>query len=701
MINRLVGNLSFYLRRPNGLFRIKTRISYPTRSAGFRPLCTNGSKIASKSDFNSQQKIGVASDSLAKLGHALLCSPKVSKFNSTFVLIFGGTALLTGSALYFCMDQWFSKYQKSCQIAYCTPKGIDGGVSSSITAQDLCIAVRRNDFPLLKVLVEDDDDSKKTNVNVNMKHSLGWTALHVACVNGNVPMAKYLLEHGADPNLGDEFTLGPVGNSASNASRQAQYQNAVSRVKEFSNVIRPDAVTSGCTALHYAVIVMPDNYELIEMLLQHGADPSIRNEAGHDVFDYLDEESVANASPGVREKMKNVVNLLQNAKSKKEAERVMREKELRKRFPLESRLKKYIIGQKDPISAVSAAIRRRENGWCDDEHPLVFLFLGSSGIGKTELAKRVAEYIHSPSAGQDDAALSRDGNAAGKEKGDGYRGFIRIDMSEFQSKHEVAKFIGSPPGYVGFEEGGQLTEKLKACPDAVVLLDEVEKAHPDVLTIMLQLFDEGRLTDGRGKTIECKDAIFIMTSNLAQDEIAKYGMELRREAEELETQRYSSAVGKENGKESSAGEQPPSVSKKFKENVVRPILKDHFQRDEFLGRITEILYFLPFSRQELYSLVVMELDKWADKALKRHDMVLKWTDEVVEVLTEGYNVHYGARSIKHDVERRVVNEIAAAHEKDLIAAGSIIQLYVEENLIKMKFTKRTKRSLSLALFKIK
>ncbi|KAJ1676369.1 hypothetical protein EV182_008330, partial [Spiromyces aspiralis] len=127
-----------------------------------------------------------------------------------------------------------------------------------------------------------------------------------------------------------------------------------------------------------------------------------------------------------------------------------RDKEMRRKFPLEQRLRQVIVGQESPINAVASAIRRKENGWYDEERPLVFLFLGSSGVGKTELAKQVAKYLHK----------------------DSRESFIRIDMSEFQSKHEVAKFIGSPPGYVGYEEGGQLTERLQKCPNAVVLLDE-------------------------------------------------------------------------------------------------------------------------------------------------------------------------------------------------------------------------------------
>ncbi|TPP62749.1 hypothetical protein FGIG_02427 [Fasciola gigantica] len=148
-------------------------------------------------------------------------------------------------------------------------------------------------------------------------------------------------------------------------------------------------------------------------------------------------------------------------------------------------------------------------------------------------------------------------------------------MSEYQEKHEVSKFIGSPPGYVGHEQGGQLTKALTACPDAVVLFDETEKAHPDVLTALLQLFDEGRLTDGQGRTINCKNAIFIMTSNVGSQVIAEHAQALR-----------SASGNAENAIE---------LSRDFKEKVMRPILRHNFLRDEFLGRINEMVYFLPFS----------------------------------------------------------------------------------------------------------
>lgn len=196
----------------------------------------------------------------------------------------------------------------------------------------------------------------------------------------------------------------------------------------------------------------------------------------------------------------------------------------------------------------------------------------------------------------------------------------------------MAKFIGSPPGYVGHGEGGQLTSKLSACPNAVVLFDEVEKAHPDVLTILLQLFDEGRMTDGEGRTIDCKDAVFVMTSNCASDEIAEHGAALRRRAQE---QRFAGGGGAETSGEAVA------VSRAFKETVIRPILKAHFRRDEFLGRIDDMLYFLPFSPSELRELVRRQLEKWHRKARDRHGIELSWDEAVLDAVAQHYNIYYG------------------------------------------------------------
>ena len=296
------------------------------------------------------------------------------------------------------------------------------------------------------------------------------------------------------------------------------------------------------------------------------------NDYGHTAVDYAKDE--------------NTKQLIRKYAEKYEQSKRRHEVEERKRFPLEKRLKEFIVGQEGPITTVASAIRRKENGWIDEEHPLVFLFLGSSGIGKTELAKQVSRYIHK----------------------DVKKAFVRIDMSEYQEKHEVAKLIGAPPGYVGHEDGGQLTKKLKENPEAVVLFDEVDKAHPDVQTVLLQLFDEGRLTDGKGKTIECKNAIFIMTSNLASTEIADHALQLRREAEDIAKERYAGNI-----EDKDLGEKI-TISRHFKDRIIQPILKFHFGRDEFLGRINEIVYFLPFSRSELHHLVERELQLWAARA---------------------------------------------------------------------------------------
>ncbi|XP_015776405.1 PREDICTED: caseinolytic peptidase B protein homolog [Acropora digitifera] len=436
-------------------------------------------------------------------------------------------------------------------------------------AERMSRCVKQNDSFELERFIKQGHD-------VNQRHPLGWTPLHVAAVNGSEKCLTLLILAGADVNAKEEFTT-PFKTAQKKHMRS--FDVIFMREDDFSDRLNQRANFSGFTPLHYAAL--SDSHECVRRLIDAGADPTLKDSTGYSAVDYA-------GSPKIKE----------------------------------------FLNGKMETQKLHASID------C--------LFFTA---GKTELAKQVARYLHK----------------------DNKKGFIRLDMSEYQEKHEVAKMIGAPPGYIGHDQGGFLTKKLKECPSAVVLFDEVDKAHPDVLTVMLQLFDEGRLTDGQGKTIVCKDAIFVMTSNLASEEIANHALELRREAKEA-------AEHREEGGEIS---EKVTISRKFKERVVQPILKLHFKRDEFLGRINEMVYFLPFSRSELLTLVTRELDFWSKMALKRHDIHISWDREVIDALADGYDVHYGARSIKHEVERRVVNQLAAAHERELISPGCSLHLTVD------------------------
>ncbi|ORX48554.1 hypothetical protein DM01DRAFT_324906 [Hesseltinella vesiculosa] len=506
----------------------------------------------------------------------------------------------------------------------------------------LCQLIMQNDIKTLQKLAEDP------NFNPNTPHRYGWTPLQVAVIQDNEAAVKLLLEKGADPNLEDRYY-------------PRSHEAAAIRQEDFSEELMPYRDYRNYTALHYAVIIC--NHDIIAMLLDHLADPMVQNANGFTPREYMYQ---VERFTGIHHR--DIDELLRAKEMSfdddKEAyveqlkkEQAQKEKEYRKKHPLEDALKDRIVGQLGPIHALASAIRRKQNGWQDEDHPLVFLFCGSSGVGKTELAKTLANYVHGKNID---------------------KGFIRIDMSEFQHKHDVSRFIGSPPGYVGFDEGGQLTEKLKECPNAVVLLDEVEK-----------LFDEGRLTDGKGTTVQCKDAIFIMTSNLAQHEIADEAELLRLEASvssDAQTTGTVSATGAKNGNDrndeldgiDTVDDGDISLSRTFIEKTIYPILYDHFHRDEFLGRINEVLFFLPFSDDELRTITERELTRWADKAKSRHGITMTWEPEVVDMLARGYNIRYGARSIKYEVERKVVNLIAKANENDEVVDGGCVHLILDK-----------------------
>ncbi|KAI9303547.1 P-loop containing nucleoside triphosphate hydrolase protein [Cunninghamella echinulata] len=536
-------------------------------------------------------------------------------------------------------------------------------LEATANGDKLCQAIVQNDFRTLRKLAEDP------NFTPNVYHKYGWTPLQVAVIQDNEAMVKFLLEKGADPNLEDHYY--PRSHQAANV-RQADFSSDLMPYRDYRNY----------TALHYAVIIC--NPTVVSLLLENLADPLVINSNGLTPREYLYHverftgEHNVEIDSMLKAKEQSFAADKEAYHERQRKEKAKQEKEYRKNHPLEDGLKERIVGQLGPIHALASAIRRKQNGWQDDDHPLVFLFCGSSGVGKTELAKALASYLH------------------GKNMD---KGFIRIDMSEFQHKHDVSRFIGSPPGYVGYDEGGQLTEKLKECPNAVVLLDEVEKAHPDVLTVMLQLFDEGRITDGKGTTVECTDAIFIMTSNLAQHEIADEAELLRLEASvssDAQTTGTASATGGMNINErtslspsatptmtneldgsSEDDDGQISLSRQFIEKTIYPILYNHFRRDEFLGRINEVLFFLPFSEDELRDITQRELSKWADKAKSRHGITMTWDEDVVDMLARGYNIRYGARSIKYEVERKVVNLIAKANENDDIMDGGKVHVVVD------------------------
>ncbi|MBF9143744.1 ATP-dependent chaperone ClpB [Hymenobacter properus] len=294
---------------------------------------------------------------------------------------------------------------------------------------------------------------------------------------------------------------------------------------------------------------------------------------------------------------------------------------------LEAELGKRVAGQSEAIAAISDAVRRSRAGLQDPKRPIgSFIFLGTTGVGKTELAKALAEY------------LFNDENA-----------MVRIDMSEFQERHAVSRLIGAPPGYVGYDEGGQLTEAVRRKPYSVVLLDEIEKAHPDVFNILLQVLDDGRLTDNKGRVANFKNTIIIMTSNTGADII-------QRNFKELNEFNHDEVVDQ------------------TREEVVER-LKQHM-RPEFLNRIDEIVMFQPLKRKEIRKIVDIQF-KQIQQRLAESGIQLEATDEVLDFLGEqGFDPTFGARPLKRVLQRLILNELS----KDILAGKVSKDAVVEAEL---------------------
>jgi ATP-dependent Clp protease ATP-binding subunit ClpB len=287
----------------------------------------------------------------------------------------------------------------------------------------------------------------------------------------------------------------------------------------------------------------------------------------------------------------------------------MLESEKEKLLRLEDELHKRVVGQDEAIEAVADAVRRSRAGLQDQKRPVgSFIFIGTTGVGKTELARALAEY------------LFNDENL-----------MTRIDMSEYQERHSVSRLIGAPPGYVGYDEGGQLTEAVRHKPYSVVLLDEIEKAHPDLFNLLLQVLDEGRLTDNKGRTVNFRNVIVIMTSNLGSD-IIRDRMELWK------------------------NNMPVEEEEKLRKEIM--LLLKRSLRPEFLNRVDEIVMFKPLDLAQIKQIVRIQLDK-IGKMLEEYQLKLTVTDEALELIAEkSYDPQLGARPVKRLIQKEIVNELS-------------------------------------------
>lgn len=317
----------------------------------------------------------------------------------------------------------------------------------------------------------------------------------------------------------------------------------------------------------------------------------------------------------------------------------MLEGEMQKLVNMEENLRRRVIGQDEALEAVSNAVRRARAGLQDPNRPVgSFIFLGPTGVGKTETARALAEFLF-----------------------DDERAMVRLDMSEYMEKHAVARMIGAPPGYVGYEEGGQLTEAVRRRPYSVVLFDEIEKAHPDVFNLLLQILDDGRLTDSKGRVVDFKNTVLIMTSNLGSREIQ-------------------------------ASTENPLADLDIRANVLL-VLRDHF-KPEFLNRIDDIVVFQQLAREQIAAIIDVQLEKLR-KTLEERGITIELDDSAKDLLVqEGYDPVYGARPLKRAIQTLIQNPLAVSLLKAELVSGQTVRVSAENGEMKFSPTGTEQKAVS-------
>jgi ATP-dependent Clp protease ATP-binding subunit ClpB len=303
----------------------------------------------------------------------------------------------------------------------------------------------------------------------------------------------------------------------------------------------------------------------------------------------------------------------------------LEEGEREKLVKLEAHLHERVVDQEEAIKAVANAVRRARAGLQDPNRPLgSFIFLGPTGVGKTELSRALAEFLF-----DDENAM------------------IRIDMSEYMEKHTVARLIGAPPGYVGYEEGGQLSEAVRRRPYSVVLFDEIEKAHPDVFNVLLQVLDDGRITDGQGRTVDFKNTVIIMTSNIGSQYITE------------------------------------EESKEARRRLVMDALRAHF-RPEFLNRVDEIIIFDRLTEDDLKKIVEIQLRRLS-KRLEQQKITLQLSDSAKELLArEGYDPVYGARPLRRTIQKEILDPLSIDILEGKVREGQTVYVNAKDGALEFQ-----------------